>query len=114
MNGDARNERPHIDADADAASLGTDILNPFVHRLELGSTYDKLKVSTSRSRFLPEDRCLCGRVLGDAATATAIAAAPQGGMCFDRVAEKVRVSVLDKYFAVSIGAKDSCIYKERV
>lgn len=35
-----------MDADADAASLGADILNPFVHRLELGSTYDKLKVST--------------------------------------------------------------------
>jgi hypothetical protein len=53
MNGDARNERAHIDADVDAASLGADILNPFVHRLELGSTYDKLKVSTSRKRLPP-------------------------------------------------------------
>lgn len=44
MNGNARNERPHVD-DIDAASLGADILNPFVHRLELGSTYEKLKVS---------------------------------------------------------------------
>ncbi|EZA60162.1 1-acylglycerophosphocholine O-acyltransferase [Ooceraea biroi] len=43
MNGDARSERIDADADADAASLGADILNPFVHRLELGSTYDKLK-----------------------------------------------------------------------
>lgn len=42
MNGDAKSD------DVDAASLGApDILNPFVHRLELGSTYEKLKVSTS-------------------------------------------------------------------
>lgn len=27
------------------ASIDTDILNPFVHRLELDTTYDKLKVS---------------------------------------------------------------------
>lgn len=31
--------------DEDTASLGADILNPFVHRLELDTTYDKLKVS---------------------------------------------------------------------
>ena len=30
----------------DAASLSADILNPFVHRLELDTTYDKLKVSS--------------------------------------------------------------------
>jgi len=58
MNGDARNERAHIDADVDAASLGADILNPFVHRLELGSTYDKLKVSTSRKRLPPRGSML--------------------------------------------------------
>ncbi|KAK1125325.1 hypothetical protein K0M31_005694 [Melipona bicolor] len=33
--------------DVDAASLSADILNPFVHRLELDTTYDKLKVSSS-------------------------------------------------------------------
>lgn len=27
-------------------SIDTDILNPFVHRLELDTTYEKLKVST--------------------------------------------------------------------
>jgi len=47
MNGNARNERSTAD-DIDAASLSADILNPFVHRLELGSTYEKLKVSISR------------------------------------------------------------------
>ncbi|KMQ87305.1 lysophosphatidylcholine acyltransferase 2 [Lasius niger] len=50
MNGDARNERPNVD-EADAASLGADILNPFVHRLELGSTYDKLKIKVKSSHF---------------------------------------------------------------
>jgi len=45
MNGNARNERPTAADDIDAASLSADILNPFVHRLELGSTYEKLKVS---------------------------------------------------------------------
>lgn len=49
MNGNARN-------DGDATSLGADILNPFVHRLELGSTYEKLKVSTSLSK----ERLTCG------------------------------------------------------
>lgn len=33
--------------DVDTASLSADILNPFVHRLELDTTYDKLKVSSS-------------------------------------------------------------------
>ncbi|CAL1689464.1 unnamed protein product [Lasius platythorax] len=52
MNGDARNERPNVD-EADAASLGADILNPFVHRLELGSTYDKLKTIFLTIALLP-------------------------------------------------------------
>ncbi|EFN70456.1 Lysophosphatidylcholine acyltransferase 2 [Camponotus floridanus] len=51
MNGHARNERP--DDEADAASLGADILNPFVHRLELGSTYDKLKTIFLTIALLP-------------------------------------------------------------
>lgn len=47
--------------DVDAASLSADILNPFVHRLELDTTYDKLKVSSSanlpaRGNIL-RDRC---------------------------------------------------------
>ena len=45
----------------DAASLSADILNPFVHRLELDTTYDKLKVSSSANpsaRGKPlRDRC---------------------------------------------------------
>lgn len=63
MNGNARN-----DGDA-TSSLGADILNPFVHRLELGSTYEKLKVSIylRLSRAASErDRCSCGRILRDA------------------------------------------------
>ncbi|XP_012234463.1 lysophosphatidylcholine acyltransferase isoform X1 [Linepithema humile] len=52
MNGDARNERSNIE-NADAASLSADILNPFVHRLELGSTYDKLKTIFLTIALLP-------------------------------------------------------------
>lgn len=42
-NGKMRSKHENVDA----ASLGADILNPFVHRLELDTTYDKLKVSSS-------------------------------------------------------------------
>ncbi|XP_012056057.1 PREDICTED: 1-acylglycerophosphocholine O-acyltransferase 1 [Atta cephalotes] len=52
MNGNARNERPTAD-DIDAASLSADILNPFVHRLELGSTYEKLKTIFLTIALLP-------------------------------------------------------------
>ncbi|XP_011869237.1 PREDICTED: 1-acylglycerophosphocholine O-acyltransferase 1 isoform X1 [Vollenhovia emeryi] len=52
MNGNAKNERPCAD-DVDAASLGADILNPFVHRLELGSTYEKLKTIFLTIALLP-------------------------------------------------------------
>lgn len=47
--------------DVDAASLSADILNPFVHRLELDTTYDKLKVSSSANLpargNIPRNRC---------------------------------------------------------
>lgn len=47
--------------DVDATSLSADILNPFVHRLELDTTYDKLKVSSSANLpargNIPRDRC---------------------------------------------------------
>lgn len=46
-NGKMRNKRE----DVDTASLSADILNPFVHRLELDTTYDKLKVSSSPKLF---------------------------------------------------------------
>ncbi|XP_034191322.2 lysophosphatidylcholine acyltransferase isoform X2 [Osmia lignaria lignaria] len=39
--------------DIDAASLGADILNPFVHRLELDTTYDKLKTAFLTVALLP-------------------------------------------------------------
>ncbi|XP_020284682.1 lysophosphatidylcholine acyltransferase isoform X1 [Pseudomyrmex gracilis] len=52
MNGDARNEQPSPD-NADASSLSADILNPFVHRLELDSTYDKLKTIFLTIALLP-------------------------------------------------------------
>ncbi|XP_026673102.1 lysophosphatidylcholine acyltransferase isoform X2 [Ceratina calcarata] len=39
--------------DVDAASLGADILNPFVHRLELDTTYDKLKTAFLTVALLP-------------------------------------------------------------
>lgn len=39
--------------DAEAASFGTDILNPFVHRLELDTTYDKLKTAFLTVALLP-------------------------------------------------------------
>ncbi|XP_076750673.1 lysophosphatidylcholine acyltransferase isoform X1 [Xylocopa sonorina] len=39
--------------DVDAATLGTDILNPFVHRLELDTTYDKLKTAFLTVALLP-------------------------------------------------------------
>ncbi|XP_076671152.1 lysophosphatidylcholine acyltransferase isoform X2 [Andrena cerasifolii] len=39
--------------DMDAASLGADILNPFVHRLELDTTYDKLKTAFLTVALLP-------------------------------------------------------------
>lgn len=47
--------------DVDTASLSADILNPFVHRLELDTTYDKLKVSSSSNlparENAPWNRC---------------------------------------------------------
>lgn len=47
--------------DVDTASLSADILNPFVHRLELDTTYDKLKVSSSSNlparENAPRNRC---------------------------------------------------------
>ncbi|XP_078048998.1 lysophosphatidylcholine acyltransferase [Augochlora pura] len=39
--------------DVDTASLGSDILNPFVHRLELDTTYDKLKTAFLTVALLP-------------------------------------------------------------
>lgn len=39
--------------DVDAASLSADILNPFVHRLELDTTYDKLKTAFLTVALLP-------------------------------------------------------------
>ncbi|XP_033352987.1 lysophosphatidylcholine acyltransferase isoform X2 [Bombus vosnesenskii] len=39
--------------DVDTASLGADILNPFVHRLELDTTYDKLKTAFLTVALLP-------------------------------------------------------------
>ncbi|CAL7935189.1 unnamed protein product [Xylocopa violacea] len=39
--------------DVDAATLGADILNPFVHRLELDTTYDKLKTAFLTVALLP-------------------------------------------------------------
>lgn len=61
-NGKMRNKHEDIDA----ASLGADILNPFVHRLELDTTYDKLKVSSPLNfpciRKSPRDRCSRGRL----------------------------------------------------
>ncbi|KOC64511.1 1-acylglycerophosphocholine O-acyltransferase 1 [Habropoda laboriosa] len=50
--GKMRNEHE----DVDAASLGADILNPFVHRLELDTTYDKLKNLYSTSALYTENR----------------------------------------------------------
>lgn len=47
VNGKMRNKHE----DVDAASLDADILNPFVHRLELDTTYDKLKVSSFPNLF---------------------------------------------------------------
>ncbi|XP_012137822.1 lysophosphatidylcholine acyltransferase isoform X2 [Megachile rotundata] len=49
VNGKLRNKHEDIDA----ASLGTDILNPFVHRLELDTTYDKLKTAFLTVALLP-------------------------------------------------------------
>ncbi|KAK0093008.1 hypothetical protein PV326_000136 [Microctonus aethiopoides] len=37
----------------DKASIGSDILNPFVHRLELDTTYDKLKTAFLTVALLP-------------------------------------------------------------
>ncbi|XP_025075510.1 lysophosphatidylcholine acyltransferase [Pogonomyrmex barbatus] len=52
-NGESDNA-PNIDDTDGASSLGTpDILNPFVHRLELGSTYDKLKTIFLTIALLP-------------------------------------------------------------
>ncbi|XP_012166021.1 lysophosphatidylcholine acyltransferase isoform X2 [Bombus pyrosoma] len=39
--------------DVDTASLSADILNPFVHRLELDTTYDKLKTAFLTVALLP-------------------------------------------------------------
>ena len=50
----------------------------------------------SKNGFFPRDRCSCSRVLGDAATAADATTAGEIGekwVCFDRGAEKVRVSV---------------------
>lgn len=41
MNGKMQDRKDEIET----ASIDSDILNPFVHRLELDTTYDKLKVS---------------------------------------------------------------------
>ncbi|XP_076658542.1 lysophosphatidylcholine acyltransferase isoform X2 [Halictus rubicundus] len=48
-NGKMRNKTE----DVDTASLGADILNPFVHRLELDTTYDKLKTAFLTVALLP-------------------------------------------------------------
>ncbi|XP_033328901.1 lysophosphatidylcholine acyltransferase isoform X2 [Megalopta genalis] len=48
-NGKMRNKQE----DVDTASLGADILNPFVHRLELDTTYDKLKTAFLTVALLP-------------------------------------------------------------
>ncbi|XP_031826103.1 lysophosphatidylcholine acyltransferase isoform X2 [Nomia melanderi] len=48
-NGKMRNKRE----DVDTASLSADILNPFVHRLELDTTYDKLKTAFLTVALLP-------------------------------------------------------------
>lgn len=40
LNGKSYHERGH-----DIDAISANILNPFVHRLELDTTYDKLKVS---------------------------------------------------------------------
>ncbi|XP_076279462.1 lysophosphatidylcholine acyltransferase isoform X2 [Lasioglossum baleicum] len=48
-NGKMRNKSE----DVDTASLGADILNPFVHRLELDTTYDKLKTAFLTVALLP-------------------------------------------------------------
>ena len=50
--------------------IGTEILNPFVHRLELETTYDKLKVRLKLSRVLSSFRAVsprAGAPLRDAA-----------------------------------------------
>lgn len=41
MNGKLQESKDEVDA----ASIDSDILNPFVHRIEFNTTYDKLKVS---------------------------------------------------------------------
>ncbi|KAG7187842.1 hypothetical protein KM043_016878 [Ampulex compressa] len=49
INGKMRNKHE----DMDSASLSADILNPFVHRLELDTTYDKLKTAFLTVALLP-------------------------------------------------------------
>ncbi|XP_063983890.1 lysophosphatidylcholine acyltransferase isoform X2 [Diachasmimorpha longicaudata] len=47
------NGKMHHQDQLDAASIDTDILNPFVHRLELDTTYDKLKTAFLTVALLP-------------------------------------------------------------
>ncbi|XP_011301245.1 1-acylglycerophosphocholine O-acyltransferase 1 isoform X1 [Fopius arisanus] len=47
------NGKIHHHDQLDAASIDTDILNPFVHRLDLGTTYDKLKTAFLTVALLP-------------------------------------------------------------
>ncbi|KAK9309301.1 hypothetical protein QLX08_001039 [Tetragonisca angustula] len=49
-NGKMRSKHEDV---VDAASLSADILNPFVHRLELDTTYDKLKTAFLTVALLP-------------------------------------------------------------
>lgn len=63
-NGKMRNKH----RDEDSASLGADILNPFVHRLELDTTYDKLKVSSSPNSFCTRKSLFTGSTFTRAPT----------------------------------------------